>query len=316
MKQETGSILFITLSCVGDAIMTTPVLESLHRRFPGAIIDVIADKRSSILFRHCPYLGDVFLKDKKKFLRGSVELLKTVGNRNYDLIVDLRTDGLAYFFRGKKRLTKWNKKPYGEHEVQQLMGVIHNLHGEEPIPATRLWLTEAERSFADSLLSTLPGNRWLAFAPGVAVEKKAWPVDKYVALANSLGDLFSGIILEGSPQERAVTTAVSTGLTGPFVNLAGKTDLLQAGAVLSRAALFVGSDSGLGHVASAVSTPTLTLFSVDSPVRVLPWGNRAGCLCAVNGDAGSISVDEVEHEVRKMFQSMPEFSQRAVQDTP
>ncbi len=59
-EDNVERILFITLSCVGDAVMTTPVLQTLHKKYPHALIDVVADKRSSILFyamslsrRHC-----------------------------------------------------------------------------------------------------------------------------------------------------------------------------------------------------------------------------------------------------------------------
>ena len=101
--------------------MTTPVLESLHGLFPEATIDIVADKRSAILFSQCPYRGEVLLKDKKKFLRGSVELLGRARKTVYDLIVDLRTDGLAYLCRGHRRYTKWGRRPYGAHAVEQLI---------------------------------------------------------------------------------------------------------------------------------------------------------------------------------------------------
>lgn len=295
------SILFVSLSCVGDAVMTTPVLESLHRKFSEATIDIVADKRSAVLYRHCPYRGRILLKDKKKFLRGSVDLLSEVRKTVYDVIVDLRTDGLAYLCRGNRRYTKWNRKAYGTHAVEQLMGVIHDIHGDDRIPGTHLWLSEEETSFADKALSSLPSGHWLALAPAVALASKAWPIEKYISLANSVNDIFTGVILEGGPGEEVVTTALARGLRLPYINLAGKTTLLQAAAVIGKASLFVGSDSGLGHVASAVAIPTLTLFSNDTPARVLPWGNRAEWVSSTDTSASSISVDEVEKKVRGFF---------------
>jgi heptosyltransferase III len=146
----------------------------------------------------------------------------------------------------------------------------------------------------------LPPGRWLSFAPAVALASKAWPVANYISLANALSDIFTGVILDGSPQEREITEAVAKGLKIPYVNLAGKTSLLQAAAILTRAHLFVGSDSGLGHVASAVGTPTLTLFSNDTPVRVLPWGKRSAYLCSDGANAGSIRVEDVLKMVRTL----------------
>jgi heptosyltransferase-3 len=299
--QSIESILFISLSCVGDAVMTTPVLESLHQHFPDAKIDIVADRRSAILYRNCPYRNRILLKDKKKFLRGSVELLKELRKTRYDLIVDLRTDGLAYLCHGRSRFTKWGRKPYGAHAVEQLIGIIHSIHGETPVPAATVWLSAEEKQFARQTLADLPAGPWLEFAPAVALETKAWPVENYVQLANALTDLFTAVILDGGPAETAVTAAVAKGLQLPYVDLAGKTSLLQAAAVLERARLFVGSDSGLGHVAAAVATPTLTLFSNDTPERVLPWGKHSHWLKSADGIAASISVSEVEEKVRSIF---------------
>jgi len=301
MVQPTRSILFITLSCVGDAIMTTPLLEALHHHFPEARIDIVADKRSAILFQHCPYRTKTLIKDKKKLLRGSVSLLRELWKTNYDVIVDVRTDGMAYLCRGQERYTKWQRKPYGPHAVEQLMGVIHRLHGQSKIPPTTVWIAEEEQNFADSALLSLPPGRWLYIAPAVALSSKAWPVENYIRLVNGIGDIFTGVILDGSPSEFRVTNAVARGLKVPYVNLAGKTNLLQAAAVLHRASLFVGSDSGLGHIASAVATPTLTFFSNDKPERVLPWGNQAVWLSATDGQVRSISVEAAEKKIRGVF---------------
>jgi heptosyltransferase-3 len=303
LNQPVHSILLVSLSCVGDAVMTTPVLEALHLAYPEARIDIVSDRRSDSIYTHCPYRGTVFIKDKILFLRGALALLRQVRKLEYDLIVDLRTDGLAYLCRGKKRLTKLHKQAYGKHAVDELMGVIRSVHGERQIPAPRIWLTENENAYADAALSGLPGKRWLAFAPGNLNEKKIWPADNYAALANALVDVIDGVILDGSPREKEATSAVGKKLKLPFADLAGQTSLLQAAAVLGRASLFVGSDSGLGHIAAAVETPTLTFFSVDSPERVLPRGNRAMFITSPDDYTRSIQLDNVIAMARRFLQA-------------
>ena len=61
-----NKILFIGLSNVGDVIMTTPVLKSLHTKFPSASFDIVADKRSMNLYGNYPFLNSLYLKDKNK----------------------------------------------------------------------------------------------------------------------------------------------------------------------------------------------------------------------------------------------------------
>lgn len=69
-------ILLITLSNLGDAVMTTPVLEWLHQLYPGAVIDIVGDRRSSAVFSGCPYRGRILNKDKQRIGRGVPALLQ------------------------------------------------------------------------------------------------------------------------------------------------------------------------------------------------------------------------------------------------
>ena len=282
--------------------MTTPLLEALHQLYPCARMDVVADRRSSLLFSQCPYIDRVVHKDKKKPLRGGPALIGELRQRKYDIIVDVRTDGLAYLLRGKKRFTKWGARSYGKHAVERMMGVIRDLYGDRPIPPARIWYGDEHERYAGQVLSELPGDAWLAFAPAVALPAKLWPAGNYAALAHSLRDLFTGVILLGGPGEERFAEAVKTGLSLPCVDTTGTADLLQAAALLKKAKLFVGSDSGLGHVAAGVGTPTLTIFSVDRPERCHPWGNKAAWLISEDGTARGVSATVVETQIRKYFQ--------------
>ncbi len=298
----TQRILFIALSNIGDAVMCTAVLEALHGHFPEAGIDIVADQRASELFTLCPYRGEIIHKDKRAPLRGALDVLRRLRARRYDLIVDVRTDGLAYLIRAKRRLTKWCGRAYGPHAVEQLLGVIRKLHGDRALPATTLWLDAEHEARAEDLLRALPPGRRLAIGPacGGGV-KKAWPESKYSTLANRLGDKFSAVILLGGPADAARSEAIGRGVSLPCIDTAGRTDLLLAAAVLKKAAFFLGSDSGLGHIAAAVNTPSLSLFSHADPARYAPWGKQAAWIKAADGDARSISVAEVESKIRALL---------------
>jgi ADP-heptose:LPS heptosyltransferase len=114
-------------------------------------------------------------------------------------------------------------------------------------------------------------------------------------------NIFSGVILEGSRGEKKYTEAVAEKLELPFVDLAGKTNLLQAAAILQRAGLFVGADSGLGHIAAAMGTPTLTFFSVDRPERVLPWGGNPYWLASPDENTGNIPLESTIEKVKDIY---------------
>lgn len=299
MTDTTGSILFISLSCVGDAVMTTPLLLSLYHNYPDARIDIVGDRRSSVLFSRCPFVGEIVNKDKSRPGRGIFELVSRLRHKRYDLVVDVRTELLAYLLRANRRYTKLGARSYGAHAVQQMMGVMREIHGDDPIPSTRLWTDAADERQAEEWLRPLGGGAWLALAVGAGGRAaKTWPHDRYAVLANALAGEFNGVILLGTESDSTVTAAVSRHLDLPFMDLAGKTTLLEAAAVLKRAAFFAGSDSGLGHVAAAVATPTLTLFSNDRPERVRPWGNQAVWLVGENKDARNIPVGDALAKIR------------------
>lgn len=286
-------ILVVGLSCVGDAVMTTPVLQSLHQHYPDAHIDLVSDRRSNQIFQYCPYVRDIFLKDKSRFLRGSWDVIVQARQRKYDLVVDLRTAFMAYFCRTRHRLTRLGDRAYGPHAVEQLMGVIRPTHGDRPIPAAKIWLSEKEHEKARSLLSGLPPGKWLAMSPGNPNPNKRWKPEYHAGLANALASLISGVILDGGPAEREDADAVAKLLDVPCVNVAGQTSILDAAAILQRASLFVGSDSGPGHMAAAMGTPTLTLFSVDRPERVLPWPCNGKFVQSPDDQTASIPLADV-----------------------
>jgi heptosyltransferase III len=303
MSSNVKRALFITLSCVGDAVMTTSVLKALHAAYPEAKFDIVADKRSDIIFLNCPFRGEIFYKDKKKFLRGAPALVEQLYRKKYDVIVDLRTDGLAYFLKGRKRFTKWSGNTYGVHAVESLMGIIRNVHGDKPIPSPQVWMDKDSIAFAHHALSDLSGKSILAFGPGCSGKRpqKFWPTKSYAALANSLQDIFDAVLLLGGSGDKKLVLEISKELELPYLDMCLETDLLQAAALLQQSKVFVGSDSGLGHVAAAVDTPTLSFFSVDKPERCLPWGPFSHWIMGQDGDARNISVAESEANIRKMM---------------
>lgn len=288
-------LLLITLSNIGDAVMTTPVFEALHRRHPEATIDIVADLRSSGIFEHCPYRGAIYHKHKREGWRGLLILLRALRRARYALVVDLRTDGLAYLLRAKRRQTRWGARRCGAHAVERHMAVIGHRNPDENdgIPPPRVWLDPASLAFADNHLAGLPGSAWLAIGPGANWDGKIWPIARYRELVHAVRHAFDAVLILGGGRDRRVADALATDLLLPYVDLAGATDLLQVSAVLRRARLFVGNDSGLGHLAAAVGTPTLTLFGPGEPERYHPWGPGADWIVAPAADLGRLTAGAV-----------------------
>lgn len=297
-----NKILFVGLSSVGDVVMTTPVLASLQEKYPEALFDIVVDKRGTGLYKNYPRLNKLFLKDKDKPLRGVPDLLKQLWKTRYDIIVDVRSDGLAYLLRAKKRYTKWFAKSYGPHAVEDLMGVIAELHGNQSIPETSVWPSEEDKNYANKKLSVFDDqNMLLALSLGDNRKpSKNWTVEKYVELIDLHKNDFSGLVFLGNAFEAEETKEVIQKINLPYINTVGNS-LLEAAALLKHSCLYIGPDSGLGHIASAVRTPTISFFSLMKPERYRPWGDNSVCLSGENQDARNITVHEVSNAIRKIL---------------
>ena len=171
MKDLVNKILFISLSNIGDAVMTTPVLQALHELYPGAVVDIVGDQRSSVIFKHCPYRGKIFHKQKNSFLRGGPALIMDLWAQSYDLIVDLRTDGLAYLLPAGNRLTKLNRIKTGAHSVQQHLGIISKIYHSDP-PQCHVWISSTEKNLLKSFLAIITEKKCWVWERGRIPRKK------------------------------------------------------------------------------------------------------------------------------------------------
>jgi len=67
--------------------------------------------------------------------------------------------------------------------------------------------------------------------------------------------------------------------------------------------VFVGNDSGLGHMASAAGIPTITVFGVGEPDRYRPWGEKALWLVGEKQNINNVTVDDVVGLLQKQMMS-------------
>jgi ADP-heptose:LPS heptosyltransferase len=297
----TRSILLITLSNVGDAVMTTPVMAALHHKYPHAFMDIVTDARAAPLFSHCPWRRDIILKDKQAGWLGLAALVRRLRATRYDLIVDLRTDGLSLLLRAGRRLTRRGSRSVTGHAVERHFSVIRQREQLTEIPPLQLWLSAAEQAHATQLLAGLPGQRWLALGPGARWQGKCWPVVRYSTLLDKLQPHLDACVLLGDTADAGLCREIAAGLRLPHRNLAGTTDLLQAAAVLARMQIFVGNDSGLGHLAAAGDIPTVTVFGPGDPPRYHPWHPQARWVQSTSGRIEDVSVALVFEQVLELL---------------
>ena len=266
--------LFIASTRVGDAVLSTGLLGHLLER-RGARVTVACGPAAAPLFADAPGVEAVIALAKRRCAGHWRALWRRAARRRWDLLVDLRNSPLPWLLRARERKVLRRGGP-----VRQVIR-LGRLLDLDPPPPPRLWIGEARRARARERAGPGP---LLALGPTANWRGKQWPAERFAAAAAALagaGGPLEGarIAVLGGPGERAAAAPVLAGLPpGRALDLVGRLHLLDAAALLERARLFVGNDSGLMHLAAAAGAPTLGLFGPSRDEVYAPWGGAAAAV--------------------------------------
>lgn len=297
-------ILFITSTRIGDAVLSTGLIDHLLREHPGARFTVAVGRVAEGVFRRMPGLERIIPIEKKRFGLHWLGLWAQVAARRWDLVVDLRGSAIAWMLlAGRRAVMRGGRRP-----GHRLLHIAQTL-GISPAPRPVAWFGPAEAARAEALLP--PGSPVLALGPTANWARKVWPADRFLTLARLLtgpGGALEGarIAVLGGPgeQERGMAAPVLAGLPGAL-DLVGALDLPEAAAVLARCALFVGNDSGLMHLCAATGTPTIGLFGPTPASEYAPIGPRALAVLAKGppgaAPMGALAATRVVEEAARLL---------------
>ncbi|MFZ1990306.1 MAG: glycosyltransferase family 9 protein [Alphaproteobacteria bacterium] len=297
-------ILFVVPSPLGDALLTTGVLNYLIEQNPGAAVTVICSKVNQALFRAAPGVVRTITIEKKRYGLHWIEAYLTLRRRHWDVVADFRNVAIFRLLRSKVRFHA-AKRNFTSHKVEQNAQVL-GIPAQDP----KLWIDEAARSKAAALL---PANiPLIGFGPMSSSPFKEWPPERFAELARRLTDEHdalpgASIVVFGTSQERNRAGELMELLPPQnTIDLMGKTDPLEAAACLARLSLFVGNDSGPMHIAAAAGTPTLGLFGTGWPAVYRPWGKKTAYIARHIG----LSPDELR---RVPHEQMPGMAMTDIQ---
>lgn len=202
------------------------------------------------------------------------------------------------------------------------LGELGNAHLDDPA-SWDLHLTQAEQGRAAEVLRPLVGSPLIAVSVGTKRQSKDWGRENWRALLARLAEIYPdhALALTGAPEESDDSEYAADGWRDTssrhgarVVNLCGLLTPRESAAVLSQARIFIGHDSGPMHLAAAVQTPCVAIFSARNKPRVwFPYGrqhrviyhqvdcwgcNLETCIVERKKCMTSIGVDEVLAQVR------------------
>jgi len=295
MSLKNPRILISRLSASGDCIHTVPVLCALRQHFPHAYIAWVVENPSAALLDKHPDL-DELLVVPRGFWKSPAEMLKlrkTLRARHFNITLDPQSltksaavawtsgAGLRIGFgdRNGRELSRWlNNKlvSYSGHVVHRYLQLLKPLGIENPEVRFNLPRdNKAEDEMTGFLNRTRVNGPFAVLNPGAGWRSRLWPVDRYANLARDLGarrDVRSVVVWHG-PQEEQMARNICDGAAGHAV-LAPATPWRYLVALMRRAGVVVGSDTGPLHLAAAVGAPCVGLYGATQPEKSGPYGDR------------------------------------------
>lgn len=282
----SAASLVVQTSFLGDTVLTTPLIAELARRGP---VDVVVTPASAPLLANNPDIRELHIYDKRHRdagLAGLVRLARAVtrGDREaagkrtaYLAQGSVRSASLA-ILAGARRRVGFDTSPArflytdvvrydrSAHHAERLwrLALATGDSSSTDMPSPRLYPGEHEHSAVDELLGSADDPRPLvALAPGSVWGTKRWPY--YPELAARLART-SRIVIIGSAEDSEVAARISRAADAQgVVDATGKLSLLASAELIGRCDILVTNDSSPQHLASAMATPTVTIFGPTVP---------------------------------------------------
>lgn len=299
-------ILFVTSNRVGDAVLSTGLLNHLIHAHPESRITVACGPYAEGIFARMPNRERTIILRKRRWNAHWLELWAWAAGRRWDLVVDVRGSALGWMVRARRRVGMrshvWRETGAGaRHKTAQLAAML----GLDPPPAPVAWVAPQDRARANALLPV--HGPVIGLGPTANWAPKIWPPERFAALfralaANALPGAVPAVLGGPGEAERAMATPLLT-LLPEAIDLVGTLSLPEAAACLGRMALFVGNDSGLMHLAAATGAPTLGLFGPTPAAEYAPIGRRAASVVAADGRMAGVTVAEVLAEAEALLGS-------------
>ncbi len=300
------NILIIRLSSLGDVLMSVPAVRAIRRLFPDAHISWLVEGSVAGILARQDFIDEIIFFPRSALVRhlkgGHLpttayilkDFMKKLRERQYDIIIDLhgiaKSVALMFLSHGKKRVgfgktfskdlshLFYNERVEGPekriHKVRRNMLVARYLGCEGDIPQAPLAVHDNARAYIDEFFRSR-GIRGPVFAVNPFASKdsafKRWPLERYAELIDRIEkDLKGTVVIIWGPGEREEAQRLAA-LTGERAQLACQTDIAQLYALLARADVYIGGDTGTTHLASAAGTPVLSIFGPTDVVINRPF---------------------------------------------
>jgi heptosyltransferase-3 len=277
------SFLLMRLDHIGDVLQITGFPKLLKENFSRATVTVAVSSQAAPLFDQNPFVDEVLIYDAPWFAAGRfvpkpgshtfASLVASLKARKIDTAFSLRGDLREHFLlwrAGVKErigygitgggffLTREARYRFDVHETQRSLDLIRILGVKVDSAQPRLYFQQPERVLFEAKLDAwgIAGKLMVLFQVAAGSLSKDWPAESAERFMDSFSARFPSValVVVGNDQ-RALR------LPPGVLDLRGKMSLRELALLSERSRLFIGPDSGPAHLASALGTPAVFLYS-------------------------------------------------------
>ena len=274
-KSQVKRILVITLSNMGDIILTTPVIRALSKEFPASRIDVMVGPSGKDIFNKDPRIFKLIIYDKHLPISEKRRLQLKLKRLKYDIVVDLRNTVLPLLLGPKYRTSPMQAFPKSivhkkhKHLYRLYCFDIRNLSEDSYIHISR-----EDEEYVDNLIKEAGVTEpIIVINPGAKGHLKRWQIDGFAELADRLiSECGACVIFIGLNEDKDIVSLIMEKMRGDAHNFVNKTNIRQVAGLIKRAKLLITNDSAPLHLGCAVGTRVLSIFGPTDPRKYGPTG--------------------------------------------
>jgi len=299
-------ILLIRLREIGDVVFTTPAIRAMRQHFPHAHLSYMVESLGAPVFAHNPHLDEVIVLERTRGIRGwlkDFELIRRLRSAHYDLVVDFhsgpRSSLIAWLSGAPERVgydvagrgwmyTKRVPRPRqirARHAVENQWDLLNaiGISTLDPTYSPTEMLVDRDAATAVnerlSAIGVRKDDELIVIHVSAGNPFRRWPQDSFALLITMLlrRRPRRRVIVVAGPSDRDAAARVM-GESIDRIEMADRNRVASAEftldelrALMDRAALYIGGDSGPMHIASTTTVPIVGLYGPTLPVRSQPW---------------------------------------------
>jgi len=283
-------ILVVATRQIGDVLLTTPLIEAAHRRWPEAHIDVLGFGGTLGMLRGNRLVHELIEVPPGSKWRQARSLLPRIWRR-YDLALVTQASDRAHLYGWvaaplrsgllpQRKSIAWWKRLLVQHAVtindDHTPTVLEKLSLLDPWadrPSQVDVMAPADEALPADISAVLTEAPVVVHVPSMW-RYKQWPMAEFSKLIRVLLARGHQVVLTGTKAEAdqsQIAEVRHLGASPELLDVSGRLNLNQVSTLLRRAALYVGPDTSITHLAAACGTPMVTVFGPTNPMRWGPW---------------------------------------------